>query len=80
MEDLIVKLAKGEKITDSDIEDGLYQICDNVHSSCDSSCPVYELNGNEVPDTAKDFKVNRGCDCFKNGAAMLEFIRSKTTL
>ena len=46
-----------------------------MHSSCDSECPVYFLNGNEVPDTAKDFEVNRGCDCFKSGSAMLKFIR-----
>ena len=78
MEDLIIKLAKGEKITDKEIEDGLYEICDNVHSSCNDSCPVYQLNGSQVPDTAKDFKKNRGCDCFKSGSAMLSFIRNKT--
>jgi hypothetical protein len=77
MSDLIIKLAKGEKISDEDIASGLYEICDNVHSSCDNSCPVYELNGGKALDTAKNFKVNRGCDCFKNGTAMLKFIRKK---
>jgi len=76
MEDLIVKLAMGQKISDDDIASGLYDICDNTHSSCDGGCPVYRLNGYAVPDTANDFNVNRGCDCFKDGQAMLEFIRS----
>ena len=64
MSDLIVALAKGEKITDEIIEYGLFEICNSVHSQCDNDCPVFELNGSEVPDTAKDFKINRGCDCF----------------
>ena len=74
---LILKLTNGENITDADLEQELHDVCDRVHSSCDSDCPVYHLNGNEAPDTAKDFDVNRGCDCFKNGKKMLEFIRSK---
>jgi queuine/archaeosine tRNA-ribosyltransferase len=76
MEDLIVLLAKGKQITDEHIKSELYEICDRVHSSCDSECPVYRLNGNKIPDTVNDFKVNRGCDCFKSGANMLEFIRN----
>ena len=75
---LILKLAKGETITDEDLHQELYEVCDRVHSSCDSECPVYMLNGGEAPDTAKDFRVNRGCDCFKNGKSMLEFIREKS--
>ena len=54
-------------------ENELYEICESTHASCDSECPVFAVN-NEVPDTAKDFNVNRGCDCFKNGTAMLEFL------
>jgi hypothetical protein len=76
MEDLIVLLAKGKKITDEHIENELFEICERVHSNCYSKCPVYRLNGNKVPDTANDFNVNRGCDCFKSGADMLEFIRN----
>ena len=75
--DLILKLINGEPITDADLENELYEICDRVHSGCNSDCPVYRLNGNEVPDTAKNFEVNRGCDCFKSGSDMLSFIRSK---
>lgn len=78
MEDLIVLLAKGKQITDEHIKAELYEICDRVHSSCNSECPVYRLNGNKVPDTANDFEVNRGCDCFKSGTDMLEFIRNAT--
>ncbi|MDG1950966.1 MAG: hypothetical protein P8J32_09210 [bacterium] len=76
MDELIVLLAKGEKITDELIQEGLYEICDRVHASCDADCPVFRLNGNKVPDTANDFNVNRGCDCFKSGKNMLEFIRN----
>ncbi len=75
--DLILKLTKGESITDADLRNELYEICDRVHSSCNSDCPVYKINGNKVPDTTFDFKVNRGCDCFKSGKNMLEFIRNK---
>lgn len=78
MEDLIVTLAKGKQVTEEQIKDELYEICDRVHSSCDSECPVYRLNNYEVPDTAKDFNVNRGCDCFKSGGNMLDFIRNAT--
>lgn len=80
MHDLILKLAKKEIITDADLVHELFEICDRVHSSCDSECPVYKINGNKVPDTANDFKVNRGCDCFKSGENMLAFIRSKNTI
>ena len=74
---LILKLAKGETITDKDLEEELYEICEREHSSCGYDCPVYELNGGSVLDTQNDYKVNRGCDCFKSGKLMLEFIRSK---
>lgn len=75
---LLLKLIKHERITDRDLEDELYEICERTHSTCDYECPVYEINDGRVPDTAHDFKINRGCDCFKSGASMLEFIRSKS--
>lgn len=78
MNDLIIKLATGDLPSDRDLELALYEICDSVHAGCDDGCPVYRLNGSEVPDTAKDFEINRGCDCFKDGKAMLEFIRTAT--
>lgn len=74
MEDLIVKLALGSKISDEDIENELYEICDRVHSSCDDSCPVFRLNGDKPPNVLED-GLEYGCDCFKNGKKMLEFIR-----
>jgi len=76
MEDLIILLAKGKEITDNDIANELYEICDRVHSSCGPDCPVFMLNDYSVPDTVHDFNVNRGCDCFKDGKKMLEFIRN----
>jgi hypothetical protein len=78
MSELIIKLAKGEPVTDADIEYGLYEICDRVHSSCDYECPVYDLNGGKTVNGDRPFEENRGCDCFKSGKAMLAFIREKT--
>lgn len=75
--DLIIKLALGEKISDKEIENELYEICDRVHSSCDEGCPVYRLNNSKAPGSDKPFSKNRGCDTFKNGAAMRKFIVDK---
>jgi hypothetical protein len=69
-------LIKSEPITDIDLIDELYEICDHEHSSCNSDCPVYFINNCKVLDTANDFKINRGCDCFKDGRKMLNFIRN----
>lgn len=77
MSELIVKLVIGQSISNDDIATELYDICDREHSSCNENCPVYRLNGNKVPDSVNDFKVNRGCDCFKNGYNMMDFIRKK---
>lgn len=55
-------------------EEELSEICERTHFSCDGNCPVFAVN-NEVPDTAHDFNANRGCDCFKNGKAMLKFLK-----
>lgn len=74
--DLIILLALGETVNDKVIAEGLYEICDDVHANCNEDCPVNKMNGGEAPDTANDFRVNRGCDCFKDGTAMLHFIRS----
>lgn len=69
---LVLKLIKDIKVTEKDITSELSEICEREHSSCNSDCPVYELNGHEAPDTEEN---NRGCDCFKNGDKMLAFIR-----
>lgn len=68
--DLIIMLAKGEIPSDIALEGALHDICDNVHSDCDEDCPIYELTDGELPDAE-----GRGCDCFKDGKAMLKFIR-----
>jgi hypothetical protein len=73
--DLLIALATGKKIDDSDIASALYEVCDREHSSCNSDCPVYALNNLAAPNTKPG---NRGCDTFKNGTAMLEFIREKS--
>ena len=77
--DLIAKLATGEVPTDEDIANMLSEICENEHANCSSSdCPILKLNGGEAPGSDKPFRENRGCDCFKNGTAMLEFIRENS--
>ena len=66
---IIEKLIRKEKITDRDIEDGLYEICEDTHASCGEECPVY------------DFKHEEGeCQYFKNGKAMLKRLREEPKL
>jgi hypothetical protein len=74
MDRTLLKIVKGEPLSQEDIEEILYKICDREHSGCGYSCPVYELNGGKVPDSFDDFEKNRGCDCFKSGKAMRQFI------
>lgn len=73
--DFLEKLVRGKKVTKSDIASELYEICDREHSSCSNACPVYRLNGGECPGSDKPFEENRGCDCFKDGKAMYDFIK-----
>lgn len=68
-ESLIHKLIFGLPIDDTDICKELYEICDIVHSGCTNECPVYAVH-NMVPS-----KNGKGCDCFKCGKAMLDYIR-----
>ncbi len=39
--EFLEKLAKGIKITDKEIENEFYEMCDRVHASCDNECIVY---------------------------------------
>jgi hypothetical protein len=73
--DVIYRISKGKTDVMDTIEI-LYEICDNVHSSCGIECPVYELNGGPV-NPHRPFRENRGCDCFKNGSKMFAFIKEK---
>ena len=74
MNTLLLKLIKKEKITNKDIVDELYEICDREHSSCNSECLVYFLNGNDILYVPEN---GSGCDCFKNGREMLKFIKER---
>lgn len=76
MTELLEKLIANQPVTDADIASELYDICDRVHASCDSECPVFAKNGGAV-GANKPFRINRGCDCFKDGKAMLEFLRKE---
>ena len=43
MEDTILKkLIRKEQLTDDDVERILNDICEDVHGSCDLSCPIYK--------------------------------------
>lgn len=72
MNTLLQKTLLKEPILDCDIEEALYDICDAVHSSCDSQCPVFASNLGRIPK-GKDGE----CKCFKNGQKMLAFMRAK---
>lgn len=65
--DLVVKAATGQKITNKDIEQELYEICDREHSSCSDNCPVYALQ-NEAERNADE------CPHHKDGKSMRKFI------
>lgn len=67
---LVQKIITGDKIDDGDIASELYEVCDHVHASCDTECPVYELMSYEEQHAGV-------CPCFKRGMLMLEFIRSR---
>ena len=68
MDTLLVKLILKKEVTEADIENALSEICDMVHSSCDSSCPVFAIN-KAVPD-------GDDCRCFKNCRRMRKYIEA----
>ena len=70
MNKLLKKLIVKEKVTDRNIADVLYEICEREHSSCSEECPVFEEYG-EIPWN----KTGENCKCFKDGKKMLEFLR-----
>ncbi len=78
MTDSIIKLVIQGSLSDEDIQSILLDICEGEHYSCNLTCPVYRLNGGSPPSTG-DFHVNRGCDCFKSGKDMMEFIKNWPT-
>ena len=71
-EELLVRLACGAKYTQEDLYEALYDVCCSEHASCNSNCPVYRLNGQNAPNETDS---GYGCDCFKSGKTMAEFIQ-----
>ncbi len=70
MENIILEKAiKQEKITEQDICDELYEICDKVHAECNDRCPVFELSLGLTPG-------HPYCVCHKSGKRMLRFIQT----
>ena len=72
MSTLLYKVIQSEPVTDKDIENELYEICCDEHSSCGHECPVYEIGWN-IP-FVEDLTI---CKCFKDGSKMLAYIRGK---
>lgn len=64
MNTLVGKLVAKEPITENDLEDALYEICNREHAGCNNACPVFEK--------LQDYRL---CNCFKDGKAMLSFLR-----
>lgn len=62
--------------SDEELRKQLYKICYTVHlisNNCNNECPVYRMNGSHTPN---NLQTPDKCDCFKDGTAMLEFIRN----
>lgn len=77
MNSLLKKAVDRQPITDEDVIQELYRICCREHGSCNSDCPVYAVNGNQCLGAGRPFDENHGCDCFKDGAKMLRFLRNE---
>jgi len=69
---LIRRLVRGQKPLKRQIQDLLYEVCDDEHSSCNENCPVYALNCGPVNPS----RENCGCACFKSGQRMYDFIKA----
>ena len=72
MNRLLTQAVSQKPITDEDIADALSDICDQAHASCGMTCPVYEKNQGIPWDSNLE-----NCICFKNGKAMLKFLRGE---
>ena len=64
---ILMKLINNDPISDKDLEEELFEVCDRVHSSCDSECPIYAKFG--------DLPNGNDCEFHKNGSAMLVELR-----
>ena len=74
LNNVIIKLVKGPTCSRrADVEALLFEICDSVHSQCNSKgcdCPVRLL-------MTEDEAGGWDCDCFKNGKKMYDFIEER---
>jgi hypothetical protein len=59
-------------ITDTDVEEALTQICEDEHASCNDRCPVFKKCGGCAQN---DESETNGCECYKDGARMLQILR-----
>lgn len=71
---ILVLLVKGLPVSRPEVENALYEMCDREHAQCNDACLVYELNGHKPLNGHRPFEQNRGCDCFKNGRVIYDFI------
>ena len=75
MTNILKNLITGKLIGKKDIEEALTEICENVHAECDDQCPLFKLHG-DVPKCSDDEHYG-GCMGFKDGKAMLKFIKKE---
>jgi hypothetical protein len=71
MNKLLQEAIEKRPITDNAIADALYEICDRVHATCYSDCPVYEKFYKEHK------RSNFNCPYHKNGMGMLKYLRGE---
>ncbi len=68
---LIEKLVLNKKITNEEVEEELYNICNGISplpSGCNKNCPVYKINGSKIVGEYDD------CETFCDGHSMRMFI------
>ena len=81
MEKILFKVIMKELPDENEIINALRNICDDVHASCNEDCPVYSLNRGplnpKIWGPLNPKASDKGCEAFKSGRRMLEFIRTK---
>lgn len=63
---IVIKIIKNGKVTDEDLVEELFNMCDD--SNFCEECPIHEIQ------TQKE-KSSPNCDCQRNGGAMLKKLR-----
>jgi hypothetical protein len=69
--ELLLKLIKKEEITEEEIANECYEMCDYIHASCDDSCLIYE----KFCGIPREDDENGGCEFFKNGTKIMKELR-----